>query len=153
MSLCGYLSVGQLNNGKRPACFTRTVCLRIGPFITGNRAGARVRSFDLAIGNKRSTTMTTFSRRPFAKTTANCSNSFCHFHLISSASWPRRPLIMFACFSMTSAHEGYIPMFRAQICFSVILSPITNLCLTREGLTGPVRLSQNIILNCLCQCR
>jgi hypothetical protein len=28
----------------------------MGPFRTGNRAGARVRSIDLAIGNKRSTT-------------------------------------------------------------------------------------------------
>ena len=61
VSLCGYLSVGQLNNGKRPACFARTVCLRIGPFRTGNRAGAGICSLDLAIGNKRSTTMTTFA--------------------------------------------------------------------------------------------
>jgi hypothetical protein len=30
----------------------------------------------------------------FAKTTANCSNSFCHFHLISSVSRPQRPLII-----------------------------------------------------------
>ena len=30
LSLCGYLSVGQLNNWKWPACFARTVCLRIG---------------------------------------------------------------------------------------------------------------------------
>jgi hypothetical protein len=29
----------------------------------------------------------------FAKTTANCSNFFCHFHLISSVSRPQRPLI------------------------------------------------------------
>ena len=28
----------------------------------------------------------------FAKTTANCSNSFCHFHLILSVSRPQRPL-------------------------------------------------------------
>jgi hypothetical protein len=28
----------------------------------------------------------------FAKTTANCSNSFCHFHLILSVSWPQQPL-------------------------------------------------------------
>ena len=33
--------VGQLNNWKWPACFARSVCLRIGPFGTGNRAGAR----------------------------------------------------------------------------------------------------------------
>jgi hypothetical protein len=32
----------------------------------------------------------------FAKTTANCSNSFCHFHLILSVSQPQRPLILFA---------------------------------------------------------
>jgi hypothetical protein len=31
----------------------------------------------------------------FAKTTANCSNSFCHFHLISSVSRPQGPLIVF----------------------------------------------------------
>ena len=49
MSHRGYLSLGKLNNGKWPACFARTVCLRIGPpFRTGNRARARVRSFDLA---------------------------------------------------------------------------------------------------------
>jgi hypothetical protein len=29
----------------------------------------------------------------FAKTTANCSNSFCDFHLILSVSRPQRPLI------------------------------------------------------------
>ena len=45
-SLCGYLSVGQLNNGKWPACFARTVYLRIGLIRTGNWTGARVRSFD-----------------------------------------------------------------------------------------------------------
>ena len=27
------------------------------------------------------------------KTTANCSNSFCHFHLILSVSWAQQPLI------------------------------------------------------------
>jgi hypothetical protein len=31
----------------------------------------------------------------FAKATANCSNSFCHFHLILSVSRPQRPLILF----------------------------------------------------------
>jgi hypothetical protein len=31
----------------------------------------------------------------FAKTSANCSNSFCHFHLIWSVSRPQRPLIKF----------------------------------------------------------
>jgi hypothetical protein len=36
--------------------------------------------------------MAKFARCSFAKTTANCSNSFCHFHLISSASRPQRPL-------------------------------------------------------------
>jgi hypothetical protein len=30
----------------------------------------------------------------FARTTANCSNSFCHFPLISSVSRPQRPLII-----------------------------------------------------------
>ena len=83
----GYLSVGQLNNGKLPACFAPTVCLRI----------ERVRlhafvllNFDLA---KEAQQMAKFARCPFAKTTANCSNSFCHFHLISSVSQPQRPLI------------------------------------------------------------
>jgi hypothetical protein len=29
------------------------------------------------------------------KTTANCSNCFCHVHLISSVSRPQRPLIFY----------------------------------------------------------
>jgi hypothetical protein len=33
-----------------------------------------------------------FARCPFAKTNANCFNSFCHFRLISSVSRPQRPL-------------------------------------------------------------
>jgi hypothetical protein len=37
-------------------------------------------AFVLLIWAKRSATK--FARCPFAKTTANCSNSFCHFHLI-----------------------------------------------------------------------
>jgi hypothetical protein len=37
--------------------------------------------------------MAKFARYSFAKTTANCFNSFCHFHLISSVSRPQRPLI------------------------------------------------------------
>ena len=48
-----YLSVGQLNNGKWPTCFARTVCLRIGRFRTPNRAGTRVRSFALALGSRK----------------------------------------------------------------------------------------------------
>ena len=36
---------------------------------------------------------------------------------------------MFSCFSMTGAQEGYISMFPARLCFSLILSPITNLSL------------------------
>jgi hypothetical protein len=36
--------------------------------------------------------MAKFARCSFAKTTANCSNSFCHFHLISSMSRLQRPL-------------------------------------------------------------
>jgi hypothetical protein len=39
--------------------------------------------------------MAKFARCSFAKTTANCSNSFCHFHLISSVSRPQQPLIEF----------------------------------------------------------
>jgi hypothetical protein len=38
--------------------------------------------------------MAKFARARFGKTTANCSTSFCHFHLILSASWPQRPLII-----------------------------------------------------------
>jgi hypothetical protein len=38
--------------------------------------------------------MAKFARWRLAKTTANCSNSFCHFHLILSVSRPQRPLII-----------------------------------------------------------
>ena len=34
--------------------------------------------------------MAKFARFPFPKTTANCSNSFCHFHLTSSVSRPQK---------------------------------------------------------------
>ena len=67
---------------KWPACCQRTLWLRIGPFRTRNRAGARQ--------------IEKFARCSFAKTTANCFHFFCHFHLISSVSWPQRPLIMIA---------------------------------------------------------
>jgi hypothetical protein len=66
-----------------PACFARTVCLWLGPFRTINRAGARVRSFDLA---KEARQMAKSARCSSAKTIANCSNYFCHLHLISSVS-------------------------------------------------------------------
>jgi hypothetical protein len=46
--------------------------------------------FDLA---KEVRQMAKFARCPFAKITVNRSNSFCHFHLISSVSRPQRPLI------------------------------------------------------------
>ena len=52
VSVCGCLSVGQLNKRKWPACFARTVCLRTGSFRAGNRAGTSVRSWF----GKRSTT-------------------------------------------------------------------------------------------------
>jgi hypothetical protein len=45
--------------------------------------------------------MAKFARCPFAKTTANCFNSFCHFHLISSISRSQRSLIydcIYFCF-------------------------------------------------------
>jgi hypothetical protein len=71
--------------------FAHTVCLQTWPFRTGNQAGACVLSFDLA---KEARQLATFGWCPFAKTTANCSNSFSHFHLISSMSRPQRPLIM-----------------------------------------------------------
>ena len=92
MSVCGHLSVGQINNGKSPACFAHTVCLRIRPLKTGNWVGARLVTFVLLIWQE-ARQMAKFARCSFAKTTANCSNSFCHFHLISSMSWPQRPLI------------------------------------------------------------
>jgi hypothetical protein len=46
---CGAVK-GQLNNGNDHAdsFAARTLCLRIGPFRTGNRPGAHVRSFDFA---------------------------------------------------------------------------------------------------------
>jgi hypothetical protein len=37
--------------------------------------------------------MAKFARCPFARTTANCSNSFCHFHLIMTVSRPQQHLI------------------------------------------------------------
>jgi hypothetical protein len=43
-----------------------------------------LRSFDLANGARQ---IVKLARCPFEKTTANCSNSFCHFHLISSDPW------------------------------------------------------------------
>ena len=78
VSLCGYLSVGQLNNEKWP---------------TRNRVGARQ--------------MAKFARYSFAKTTANCSNSFCHFHLISSVSRPQRPFSLWL-------HLFFLPYPRRQ---------------------------------------
>ena len=88
-SLCGLLECGAVKQREWPACFARTVCLRIGPFRTGNRAGTCVRSFNFAKARQ----MAKFARCPFAKTITNCSNSFCHFHLISSVSRTQRPLI------------------------------------------------------------
>ena len=80
------LSVGQLNHGKLPACFARTTCLRIRSFRTGNQAGARVRSFDLAIGNKRSATNGKIRTVLVCKNHCKRSNSFCHsFDLIDES--------------------------------------------------------------------
>jgi hypothetical protein len=42
---------------------------------------------------KQARQMAKFTRCSCAKTTANCFNSFCHFHLISSVSRPQRPWI------------------------------------------------------------
>jgi hypothetical protein len=67
--------------------------MRIGPFITGNQAAARVRSFDLA---QEARQMEKFARCSFAKTTANRSNSFCHINLISSVNRHQRPLITYS---------------------------------------------------------
>jgi hypothetical protein len=52
------------------------------------------RSFDLV---KEARQMAKFARCSFEKTTANCCNSFCHFHLISPVSRPGRPLIFKYC--------------------------------------------------------
>ena len=79
--------------GNGQPCFARIVCLRIGPFKTGNRAGARVRAFDLASEARQMGEMQNSHGAQFAKTTANCFNSFCHFHLILSVSRSQRPLI------------------------------------------------------------
>jgi hypothetical protein len=52
---------------------TTTICLRIGPYGTGEEIGlerARVRSFDLAKEARQMGEMEKFVRRPFAKTTA-----------------------------------------------------------------------------------
>jgi hypothetical protein len=103
---CG-VSVRQLNNGNWQACFARTVCLRIGPLRTGNRAGARVRSFDLANEARQMGEMAKRSHGArFAKTTANCSNSFCHFHLISSVSRPSTAFDLFCELILIHCHWG-----------------------------------------------
>jgi hypothetical protein len=85
--------VGQLNNWKWPACFARTVCLRIGlsePEIGLEHAFTLL----IAMAKKHDKWQNSHGAR-FEKTTANCSNSFCHFHLISSVSQPQRPLIKY----------------------------------------------------------
>ena len=76
-----------LTMGNGQPCFARIVCLRIGPFKTGNRAGARVRAFDLASEARQMGEMQNSHGAQFAKTTANCFNSFCHFHLTSGRAW------------------------------------------------------------------
>jgi hypothetical protein len=55
-----------------------------GPFRTGNRAGAHVRSFLWQKKDDKWVEWQNLHDSQFAKTTANCSNSFCHFHLILS---------------------------------------------------------------------
>jgi hypothetical protein len=59
--------------------------------------------------------MAEFARCPFAKTTANCSNSFCHFDLISSVSRSQRPLIFINSYqspetSRTSSNLSATPL-------------------------------------------
>jgi hypothetical protein len=51
-----------------------------------NRAGAHFHSFDLANEAQQMGEWQNLHGAWFAKTTANCSNSFCHFHLILSVS-------------------------------------------------------------------
>jgi hypothetical protein len=94
-SLCGYLNEGQLNNGNDHAC--RQLCTHSLP---ANRSGLSEPEIDLEHAFvllispiKETRQMAKFARCSFAKITANCSNSFCHFHLISSMSRPQRPLI------------------------------------------------------------
>ena len=66
-------------------CFwLREYCLWIVHFRTGNQARAHVHFFVLA---KEEQQMAKFARCPFAfaKTTANCYNSFCHLWLIGES--------------------------------------------------------------------
>jgi hypothetical protein len=47
----------------------------------------------------------------FGKTTANCSNSFRHFHLILSVSRPQRPLItilLYVVLNLITAHIKFV---------------------------------------------
>jgi hypothetical protein len=69
-----------------------------------NRTRARVRSFYLAKGTRQ---MAKFARYLVAKITANCSNSFCHFLMISSVSRSQRPLISFLHLLHQSRHLLY----------------------------------------------
>ncbi len=74
----------------QPALRALFACEPVGSFRTANRSGSRFSSFDL---EKKARQMAKFARCPFAKTTANCSNSFRHFHLISSVNRLQRPFI------------------------------------------------------------
>jgi hypothetical protein len=61
-------------------------CLAANRAFQNRKSGYSTRSFFWF--GKRSTTNGKIHTVPFAKTTANCFNSFCHFHLISSVSRP-----------------------------------------------------------------
>jgi hypothetical protein len=64
-----------------------THCLPANRAFQNQKSGWSTRSFFCLAKEARH--MAKFAQCSFAKTTANCSNSFCHFHLISSMSRPQ----------------------------------------------------------------
>jgi hypothetical protein len=73
-------------------------CLPANRAFQKRKSGWSTRSFfsDLAKEARQMGEMAKFAEGArFAKTTANCFNSFCHFHLISSVSRPQPPLIYY----------------------------------------------------------
>jgi hypothetical protein len=80
VSLCGYLSVGQLIKQWQMTSMLGAHSLLV------NRTFQNLKSGWSATNGKICTMLV-------CKKTANCFNSFCHFHLISSVSRPQRPLI------------------------------------------------------------
>ena len=113
----------------------RAVCLRIGPFRTGNRLE---HAFVILIWQKKHDKWVKWQNSHgarFAKTTANCSNSFCHFHLTLSVSWPQRSLVtdfwrlLFQPRSQERAWE--------RGCFFSAFSPSISWYMTLKDLESP----------------